>query len=80
MGAEKKQEFYGRSFCAGPDGEFVCPPAGASEGVVMAELDLGLIGEVRNEWVFLRDRRPELYGAVAAPRAEKAKEEAGEEG
>ncbi len=61
VGSEESQEFYGRSFCAGPDGESVVSPAGSFEGVVLAECDLGVIGAVRNEWVFLKDRRPETY-------------------
>ncbi len=64
VGREERQEFYGKSFCAGPDGEFVDNPAGPSAGVVLAELDLGEIGRVRNEWVFLRDRRPQEYKEI----------------
>jgi len=29
--------------------------------VLVADLDLDLIKEVRNVWQFYRDRRPELY-------------------
>jgi N-carbamoylputrescine amidase len=32
--------------------------------VVIADLDLDLIEEVRNTWQFFRDRRPETYGAL----------------
>lgn len=61
VGKEEKQEFYGRSFSAGPDGEFVEKPSGSSEGIVITELDLGAVAEVRSEWVFLKDRRPGEY-------------------
>ncbi|MBZ0220358.1 MAG: acyltransferase [Candidatus Methylomirabilis sp.] len=61
VGKEEKQEFYGRSFSAGPDGEFIEKPSGSSEGIVVSEVDLGVVSEVRNEWVFLRDRRPGEY-------------------
>ena len=64
VGKEERQEFYGRSFCAGPDGDFVVKPCGASAGVVIADIDLSEIGRVRSEWVFLKDRRPEEYGAL----------------
>ncbi|MBI5826853.1 MAG: acyltransferase [Deltaproteobacteria bacterium] len=64
VGVEDKQEFYGKSFCAGPDGEFVEKPSGPSEGVVLADIDLTSIGTVRNEWVFLKDRRPEVYAEI----------------
>jgi N-carbamoylputrescine amidase len=64
VGREPHQEFYGRSFAVGPDGEFITTPSGASDGVVMADIDLAEIAGVRNEWVFLKDRRPAEYGAV----------------
>ena len=32
----------------------------------VANLDLGLIQEVRNTWQFYRDRRPETYGTITA--------------
>jgi N-carbamoylputrescine amidase len=35
--------------------------------VVVADLDLDLIREVRNVWQFYRDRRPETYHATVAP-------------
>lgn len=60
-GKESKNEFYGGSFVAGPDGEFVLEPAGSQEGISLAECDLGVIAAVRNEWVFLKDRRPDQY-------------------
>ncbi|MFZ3073095.1 MAG: nitrilase-related carbon-nitrogen hydrolase [Thermodesulfobacteriota bacterium] len=63
-GKEEKQEFYGRSFCLGPDGEFVTKPAGAAEGVILADMDLNAINEVRNVWLFLKDRRPENYKEI----------------
>jgi len=31
---------------------------------VVADLDLGMIQQVRNTWQFYRDRRPETYGAI----------------
>lgn len=64
VGKEEKQEFYGRSFCAGPDGEFISKPSGTSEGVVLADVDLSDMNTVRNEWVFLKDRRPEEYKEI----------------
>ncbi|MBI5233917.1 MAG: acyltransferase [Deltaproteobacteria bacterium] len=61
VGAEERQEFYGRSFCAGPDGEFVERPCGKSEGIALVTIDLDDISSVRGDWVFLKDRRPSLY-------------------
>ncbi|GMR05003.1 MAG: carbon-nitrogen hydrolase [Thermodesulfobacteriota bacterium] len=64
VGAEERQEFYGRSFCVRPDGEFLIEPSGASEGIVLADVDLGEIASTRTEWVFLKDRRPGEYGKI----------------
>jgi N-carbamoylputrescine amidase len=64
IGAEGPMSFYGRSFCVDPHGDFVTEPAGAIEGVVLADLDLDRIGLVRSDWTFLKDRRPEIYGEL----------------
>ncbi len=61
VGKDTGLEFYGRSFSVGPDGEFLHEPSGASVGVVLSEMDLAEIQSTRREWVFLKDRRPELY-------------------
>jgi N-carbamoylputrescine amidase len=36
------------------------------DDIVIADLDLDMIREVRNTWQFFRDRRPESYGAIVA--------------
>jgi predicted amidohydrolase len=61
VGKEKKQEFYGRSFCAGPYGDLLGRPSGSSEGVVLAEVDLKEIKRARSIWPFFRDREGEKY-------------------
>jgi N-carbamoylputrescine amidase len=53
--------FYGKSFCADPNGDFVVEPSGASEGVILAEIDLEWVKAVRGAWPFLHDRRPGIY-------------------
>ncbi|MBI5886379.1 MAG: acyltransferase [Deltaproteobacteria bacterium] len=63
-GAEAHQEFYGRSFCMGPDGELVSPPSGGQDGVVLVDIDLGAIADARCDWTFLKDRRPEEYTEI----------------
>lgn len=65
VGKEEKQEFYGKSFCCGPDGEMIDSPSGQSEGVIIAEADLSEVAAVRKEWVFLRDRRPGIYSEIS---------------
>ena len=64
VGKEAKQNFYGKSFCATPEGDLVDQPSGAIEGVVLAAIDLSEIERTRRLWTFLRDRRPELYGEL----------------
>lgn len=63
-GGEGEQEFYGRSFCVKPDGEFVNEPGGGSEGVILTTLDLKEINAVRKDWVFMKDRKPEHYTRI----------------
>ena len=36
------------------------------DALVVADLDLDMIREVRNTWQFFRDRRPESYGQLVA--------------
>jgi len=64
VGKEAKQNFYGKSFCATPEGDLLDQPSGAHEGVAMANIDLLEIDRTRRVWTFLRDRRPELYGEL----------------
>ncbi|OGQ59598.1 MAG: hypothetical protein A3J24_06590 [Deltaproteobacteria bacterium RIFCSPLOWO2_02_FULL_53_8] len=68
IGAEERQEFYGKSFCSGPDGEFVAQPAGSQDGIVIVDIDLGAIADARCDWTFLRDRRPEEYTEITEPK------------
>ena len=57
--------FYGKSFCADPNGDFVVEPSGASESVILAEIDMKWVKAVREAWPFLQDRRPEIYTGLA---------------
>ncbi|MEY9834828.1 nitrilase-related carbon-nitrogen hydrolase [Streptacidiphilus sp. EB103A] len=59
-------DFYGTSYFVDPRGQFVGEPASdKEEELVVRDLDLGLIGEVRHQWAFYRDRRPDAYGSLA---------------
>jgi N-carbamoylputrescine amidase len=64
VGTEGTMTFYGKSFCVDPNGDFVTEPAGAIEGVVLADLDLDRIKLVRDDWNFFLDRRPEIYSEL----------------
>ena len=60
VGVEDEMTFYGESFVADPFGEILVR-AGAEEEVLIADLDLGRIRELRDLLHFLRDRRIETY-------------------
>ena len=60
-------EFYGQSYFANPRGQIIAQGTRDTDSLVVAELDLDLIREVRNTWQFYRDRRPDSYGPLTAP-------------
>ncbi|WP_428939026.1 nitrilase-related carbon-nitrogen hydrolase [Fontivita pretiosa] len=59
-------EFYGSSYFANPRGQIIQQGSRDGDDIVIADLDLDMIREVRNVWQFYRDRRPETYGALTA--------------
>ncbi len=60
-------EFYGQSYFCDPRGQFIAEGSRDQDELVVADMDLDQILEVRNTWQFIRDRRPETYGAITAP-------------
>lgn len=59
-------EFYGQSYFADPRGQIVEQGPRDKDAVVVADLDLDRIREVRTTWQFYRDRRPETYESLTA--------------
>ena len=59
-------EFYGQSYFCDPRGQMLAVGSRDGDDIVIADLDLDLIREVRNTWQFFRDRRPETYGVDRA--------------
>src|SRR6266536_2868186 len=59
-------EFYGKSYFCTPRGKIVAQASRDKDEVVVADLDLDMITEVRRVWQFFRDRRPESYGPLTA--------------
>ncbi|TDC08211.1 acyltransferase [Streptomyces sp. 8K308] len=61
-------DFYGSSYFVDPRGQLVGAAASDSEEeLVVRDLDFKLIEEVRQEWAFYRDRRPDAYGGLVRP-------------
>ena len=60
-------EFYGQSYFCDPRGRFLATGSRDRDELVVADLDLDMIREVRNVWAFYRDRRPDSYGPLVAP-------------
>ncbi|MCI0707643.1 MAG: acyltransferase [Ignavibacteriae bacterium] len=54
-------EFYGKSYFCTPRGKIVAQASRNKDELVVADLDLDMIKEVRQVWQFFRDRRPESY-------------------
>ena len=54
-------EFYGKSYFCDPRGQIFAQASRDKEEVLVADLDLDLIEQVRATWQFYRDRRPESY-------------------
>src|SRR6186713_288138 len=52
-------EFYGQSYFCDPRGQMLGVGTRNTDDIVIADLDLDLIREVRNTWQFYRDRRPD---------------------
>src|SRR5215203_4667637 len=59
-------EFYGQSYFCDPRGQMLAVGTRDQDELVVAELDMDMIREVRNTWQFFRDRRPDAYGQIVA--------------
>jgi len=59
-------EFYGQSYFCDPRGQIVAQAPRDQDALVVADLNLDMIREVRNTWQFFRDRRPESYEQLVA--------------
>ncbi len=57
-------QFWGSSFIAGPQGEILAQASHDQEEILIAEVDLVLQEDVRQNWPFFRDRRIDSYGEI----------------
>ena len=61
-------DYYGTSYFCDPRGQFVGEVASDhAEELVVRDLDLDKVEEVRQTWQFYRDRRQDAYGDLVAP-------------
>ena len=59
-------EFYGQSYFCDPRGQMLAVGTRDQDELIVADLDMDAIREVRNTWQFFRDRRPDAYGPIVA--------------
>ncbi len=67
VGQEKElgpNDYYGSSYFCDPRGQIIAQASDMEEEVLVADLDLDMIREVRNTWQFYRDRRPDAYHEI----------------
>ena len=57
--------FYGSSYFTDPRGNVLNQGPDDSDALVVSDLDFDMIREVRDQWQFYRDRRPETYANAA---------------
>src|SRR5580658_2203728 len=57
-------EFYGKSYFCNPRGKIIAQASRDKDELLVSDLNLEEIQEVRETWQFFRDRRPETYGEI----------------
>jgi N-carbamoylputrescine amidase len=61
-------DFYGSSYFVSPRGQIIGDQASdKEEELVVRDLDMDTIDEVRKTWAFYRDRRPDAYEDLVTP-------------
>ena len=60
----KTGKFYGSSYICNPRGKIIAKGSEDKDEIVIGDVDLDMIKEVRNLWQFYRDRRPETYNKL----------------
>ena len=70
VGQEKEfgpNDYYGSSYFADPRGKIIAQASEKDEQLLVADLNMDLVREVRNTWQFYRDRRPDMYDDMVKP-------------
>ena len=58
-------EFWGSSFICDPFGVVLAEASTGQEEILLAEIDLARLEDVRRNWPFLRDRRIDAYSGIS---------------
>lgn len=58
-------KWYGSSYFCDPRGQIVAQAGEDEDEIVVADLDLDAIEDVRKVWQFFRDRRPDSYAQLS---------------
>lgn len=69
VGREECLTFSGESFVCAPDGRVIARAPELQDTILYADVDLAAAARSHARRLFLRDRRPELYGGWIAPSA-----------
>ena len=59
-------EFWGGSFVADPFGRVIAQASHDKEEILIADVDLKALEDIRRNWPFLRDRRIDSYGPITS--------------
>ena len=62
----KGLEFWGGSFVADPFGRVIAQASHDKEEILIADVDLKTLEDIRRNWPFLRDRRIDSYGPITS--------------
>lgn len=63
-GQSSSLKFYGSSFITNSTGELISCAERDKETILIAEIDLDAIRDMRTDWGLFRDRRPEMYHPI----------------
>ncbi len=59
-------EFYGQSYFVNPRGQIEKIASRDKDELIVHDMDMGMIKQVRDTWQFFRDRRPDTYQPLVA--------------
>ena len=59
-------EFYGQSYFVNPRGEIEAIASRDKDELIVHEMDMSMVQDIRNNWQFFRDRRPDAYSSLTS--------------